>query len=444
MRAWPEGLGGIRPSRRLPLLLAVWTGMGVAAAWWEPAGTLWQAAAVLLAALVVVDLADLRRLPLPLVIRRTRHNLPVGVWSQVSLSVENRAERAIPLRVHDLHPAGFQVRGMPRSLRLSPGGAEDLGYRVRPRQRGDHVFQGCHLQLVSALGLWTRTRAVDLPGEVRVFPNFAEISRYTLLATADRLGQLGVRMRRRRGTGAEFHQLREYRRGDSLRQIDWKATSKVRKLISREYQEARDQRLVFLLDCGRRMRHADGERGHLDEALNALLLLAYVAVRQGDAVGLLTYGGARRWYPPRRDPDRVNRLLNGVYDLQPSLEAADPLGAARELLGSLERRALVVILTNSRDEDNREMETAIRLLHRRHLVVLADLRESALDRALQAPIEERADALRFHAVQDYLEHRRRHHERLHHSGARVLDLLPAQLPIALVNQYLEIKRGGAL
>jgi uncharacterized protein (DUF58 family) len=438
------GLAGIRPARRLTVLLAVWTGMGVAAAWWAPAGALWQGAAILVAAMAIIDLMDVRRLPLPLVTRRTRHNLPLGVWSRVELSVQNRAGRVIPLRVHDLHPAGFQVQGLPRALRLRPGGAQDLQYRVRPRQRGDQLFLGCHLQLVSAQGLWTRTRTVDLPDEVRVVPNFAEISHYTLLATADRLGQLGVRRRRRRGIGAEFHQLREYRRGDSLRQIDWKATSKVRKLISRELQEARDQRLLFLLDCGRRMRHADGERGHLDEALNALLLLAYVAVRQGDAVGLMTYGGARRWFPPRREPDTVNRLLNGVYDLQPSLAAADPLGAVRELLGSLHRRALVVILTNSRDEDNREMETAIRLLRRRHLVVLADLRESALDRALQAPIEERADALRFHAVQDYLEHRRRHHERLRHNGARVLDLLPAQLPIALVNQYLEIKRGGAL
>jgi uncharacterized protein (DUF58 family) len=158
----------------------------------------------------------------------------------------------------------------------------------------------------------------------------------------------------------------------------------------------------------------------------------------------MTYGGPRRWFSPRKDPDTVNRLLSAVYDIQPSLEAADPLIAARQLTKSLQRRALVVILTNSRDEDNREMETAIRFLRRRHLVVLADLRESALDHALQAPIEGRADALRFHAVQEYLEGRRRHHERLHHSGAYVLDLLPAQLPISLVNQYLWIKRSGEL
>jgi uncharacterized protein (DUF58 family) len=192
------------------------------------------------------------------------------------------------------------------------------------------------------------------------------------------------------------------------------------------------------------MRHADDDRGHLDEALNALLLLAYVAVRQGDAVGLMTYGGPRRWFAPRKDPDTVNRLLASIYDLQPSLEASDPLQAARELMRHLDRRALVVILTNSRDEDTPEMENAIRVMRQRHLLVLADLRESALDRTLQEPVSTRDEALRFHAVQDYLEARRQYHERLQHDGARVLDLLPSQLPIALVNRYLEIKRGGTL
>ena len=398
----------------------------------------------MLAAALFTDLIQLLRTPLPRVTRRIRHTLPLGVWRRVQLTIENLGARPLALEAHDLHPARFDVRGMPWGLRLDPRGTQALDYELRPGERGDFAFSGCDLRLSSPMGLLTSTRTVSLPDEVRVFPNFAEISQYTLLATADRLGQLGVRIRRRRGTGAEFHQLREYRRGDSLRQIDWKATSKVRKLISREYQDESDQRLLFLLDCGRRMRHADGERGHLDEALNALLLLAYVVVRQGDSVGLMTYGGPRRWLAPRKDPDTVNRLLAAVYDLQPTLEAADPLMAARELMQSFDRRALILLVTNSRDEDNREMEAAIRLMRRRHLVVLADLRESALDRALAEPIEARDDALRFHAIQDYLEARRRHHERLHHGGAYVLDLLPEQLPIALINQYLDIKRGGSL
>jgi len=280
---------------------------------------------------------------------------------------------------------------------------------------------------------------------VRVYPNFAEISHYTLLAASDRLAQIGVRRLQRRGSGAEFHQQREYRRGDTLRQIDWKATSRTRKLIAREYQDERDQRLLFLLDCGRRMRHVDARgRAHLDEALNALLLLAYVAVRQGDAVGLMTYGGPRRWLAPRKEPDTVNRLLSEVYDLQPGLDAADPLAAARELMQRQPRRALVVFLTNSRDEDHPELLRAVDVLRRRHLVLVADLRESVLDEALTEPIEDRRQALRFHGAHDYLAHRRRQHERLQHRGARVLDLLPQQLPIALVNAYFATKRAATL
>lgn len=425
-------------------ILAGWTGLGLAAVWLPGAALVWKAAGALFGGLAAADLLLLRRLPSPTITRRMGRALPQGVWSPVQLRIENASAQPLRMQVHDLHPPDFGVEKLPQRLRLRGGEAATLDYRLRPRERGDFPMSGCDLRLRSPLGFWSQRRTLPQPARLRVFPNFSEISRYTLLAANDQLAQLGVRRLQRRGAGTELHQLREYRRGDSLRQIDWKATSRVRKLISREYQDERDQRLVFLLDCGRRMRHLDDGRGHLDEALNALLLLAYVAVRQGDAVGLMTYGGPRRWLAPRKEPATVSRLLEAVYDLQPSLEAADPLAAAQTLLQAVPRRALVVIITNSRDEDQAGLEQAAGLLRRRHVVVIADLRESALDASLEAPIRDLQGALRFHAVNDWLAARRRHQERLQHLGAHVLDLLPSQLPIALVNRYFQIKRAGAL
>ena len=61
---------------------------------------------------------------------------------------------------------------------------------------------------------------------MRVYPNFQALARYTLLATDNRLSQIGVLQVRRRGEGTEFHQLREYRQGDPQRAIDWKATAR--------------------------------------------------------------------------------------------------------------------------------------------------------------------------------------------------------------------------
>ena len=435
----------MRPRRPLVAALGLWTGLGLLAAWWPAGRVLWQGAGLLLAAVAIADLLLLRATRAPEVERRVAKILAQGAWSRVQLGLSNDHARALRLDCHDLHPAAFEVQGLPRTLTLGPGQRLRVRYRLRPPHRGRYRFSGCDLRLHSPAGLWSRRRCQAVTETVRVYPNFAEISRYTLLAANDQLAQLGVRRLQRRGGGGEFHQLREYRRGDMLRQIDWKATSRTRKLIAREYQDERDQRLLFLLDCGRRMRHLDSHgRAHLDEALNALLLLAYVAVRQGDAVGLMTYGGPRRWFAPRKDPDTVNRLLAAVYDLQPGLDAADPLAAARELLNEQPRRALVVFVTNSRDEDHPELLRAVQVLRRRHLVVVADLRESILDEALAVPITNRDQALRFHGVQSYLADRRQQHERLQHAGARVLDLLPRQLPIALINAYFAIKRAGYL
>lgn len=432
------------PRRPLVLALGAWWLLAVAAAFRPGLVPAWQALGLVLGGVALADLIALARLDTPGVERRVGHTLPLGVWSPVRLTLTQGERQPLRLDLYDLHPVELASRDLPHRLRLGPGERLRMEYRVCPPRRGDFAFTGCDLGLISPAGLWTQRRRVPLAETVRVFPNFAEISRYTLLAANDQLSRLGVRRLQRRGSGAEFHQLREYRSGDELRQIDWKATSRLRKPISREYQDERDQRLLFLLDCGRRMRHEDADRSHLDEALNALLLLAYVAVRQGDAVGLMTYGGQQRWFAPRKGPDTVNRLLEAVYDLQPSLSAADPLAAARELMQAQRRRALILILTNGRDEDQAELHTAVRLLLRRHLVVVADLRETSLDRALAAPVAEREGALRLLAVLAYLEERRRHHERLQHLGTHVLDLVPAQLPAALVNQYFAIKRAGAL
>lgn len=434
-----------KPSRLLLYALGIWAGLGILAAWLPAAVGLWQGLGVLLAAAASADLLLLLSTRSPDLQRAVAGILPQGVWSTVQLTLINRQARPLRLDCHDLHPAEFGVRDLPCALSLAPRERLRLRYRLCPPRRGRYRFDGCDLRLYGPLMLWGRQRRVGVPTPVLVYPNFAEISRYTLLAANDQLAQMGIRQRPRRGSGAEFHQLRDYRRGDTLRQIDWKATSRTRKLIAREYQDERDQRLLFLLDCGRRMRHLEPDgRGHLDEALNALLLLAYVAVRQGDAVGLMTYGGPRRWLAPRKDPNTVNRLLTAVYDLEAGHAAADPLAAARELMQRQPRRALVVFVTNSRDEDHPELLRAVQVLRRRHLVLVADLRESILDETLAAPIDDHRQALRFHGIHGYLTDRRRQHERLQHRGVQVLDLLPRQLPVALLNAYLAAKRAATL
>jgi len=279
---------------------------------------------------------------------------------------------------------------------------------------------------------------------VRVYPNFAAVSKYALLATEERLSQIGVLKQRRRGQGSEFHQLREYRQGDALRQVDWRASARVHKLISREYQDERDQRVVFLLDCGRRMRARDAELSHFDQALNAVLLLAYVALRKGDSVGVGTFGGEDRWQAPAKGQITLNRILNLLYDLQPQTVVPDYRRAAVELVARQRKRALVIVVTNLRDEDSEDLQAAANLLKRRHLVLVASLREAAVDEVLEDDVADFGDALRVAAAHDYLRHREKSLELLRAMGITSVDVQPQALSLELVNSYLAIKARGAL
>lgn len=410
-------------------------------AWLEP---LRLPAAALLLIVLAYDFLYARQESPPEVSRTLRSSIPVGVWSRAGLSIRNRSERALEMRIHDHHPGEFEVEGMPVVQHIPAQRRLDLSYAICPPKRGDAEFPGTDLIIRSPLGLWQRKHHIAHRSSTRVLPNFRAISHYALLATDNRLSQIGVKRQQRRGEGNDFYQLREYRAGDTLRQIDWKATSRYRKLIAKDYQDERDQQILFLLDCGRRMRHAEEEGAHMDQALNAMLLLAYVAARQGDAVGFMTFGGEERWHPPRKGGNVIQQLLRSTYDIEAGTEAADYLEAARRLMPLQRRRALVLILTNTRDEDSDDLTAAVRLLAQRHLVVVADLREAILDQAHQKRVHDFPAALRFHGVHDYLENRSRNHEQLRHHGALTLDLLAKQLPVALVNEYQLIKASGRL
>lgn len=434
----------MRPAIGLVIASLLWFVVGIIAAIVPSLLVVWYGLAGVLLALLLLDLWWLWLSPVITAQRSVSGSLPVGVTSSVQLEFANSGRRKVTLAVFDHYPAQCEIEDLPQTATLAAHGWAQVSYRLRPLERGEQTFGKIQTLLISPLRFWKRSRLLGASEKVRVYPNFAAIAKYTLFATDNRLSQLGIRKRRRRGEGLDFHQLREYRLGDALRQIDWKATSRVKRLISREYQDERDQQIVFMIDCGRRMLAKDGELSHFDHALNAVLLLSYVALRQGDAVGFLAFAGIDRFLPPLKGAPSINTVLNSVYDLQASTHVPDYARAATELLKRLRKRSLVVIITNLRDEDAEELRPAVSLLRRQHLVILASLQERVLNQVAEQTVYDFHDAVRLAATDIYLEERRLAHEELKHYGVMVLDVEPQILPVTLVNRYLDIKLSGQL
>lgn len=435
----------MRPAPLLLGLLLGWTVLGVLASLGVLPLSAWLTAGAAIAVLLLIDGWRLQRMPSPGVQREVAPVMPLGPEARVGLRLHGSAGHTQKLRLHDLHPGGWAVRGMPRTLTLPTGSDVVLDYAVTPDARGQFNFDGCQVQLRSPWQCWSSRRLLGEPSTVRVYPNFASLAELAGLSVELASRSVGARLQRRRGEGTEFQELRDYRVGDSLRKIDWKATARASRLISREYRDERNQQVVLMLDCGRRMLAQDDHLVHFDHVLNASLALASIALRQGDAVGMLACTGQeQRWLPPQQGSGGMDMLLGAGYDLQPLPLATDYLAAASALQAHQRRRALVVLITNVRDEDDTELRAAVSMLSKRHLVMLVSLRELALDRAAAESGEELEGSIRSAAAMHYLAERERVHESLRREGINTLDVSCSELSGALIERYLAIKRGNRL
>ncbi|WP_312340919.1 DUF58 domain-containing protein [Stutzerimonas nitrititolerans] len=442
----------MNPSRRLLAALAVLFALalviGVLSALALPPqallANLWWGLLLSLALLALFDAIRLHRSPSPHLQRSLPGNLPLGRWSDVRLRVQNDLRQPLILEVFDQVPAGLTFEQLPQRLRLSPAEYGEIGYRLKAIRRGRYEFNHCEVRLSSPLGLWRSRRIIPLHAQTRVYPDFTRLHGAPLMAVDNWLSRLGVRQQPRRGLGMEFHQLREYREGDVLRQIDWKATARKRMPITREYQDERDQQILLMLDCGRHMRSQDGELAHFDHALNASLLLAYVALRQGDALGVYGFAAAQPCFvAPAKGQQQLPRLLNNVYDLETTLQPVDFHAVASDVLARQKRRALLVLLSNLRDDDGEFLE-AVQRLSRQHRVLVVSLREGILDRLCQRKIGSFDDALAYLGTRDYLGARSQLHQRLLSHGVAVLDVPPHELGPQLISRYLAWKKAGTL
>ncbi len=321
--------------------------------------------------------------------------------------------------------------------------------RLAIAERAVSSLPNCGLR--SRLGLWELLARVGDAQMIHVYPDFAQVARYAWLSGDRRLQEIGIKNTRQRGAGTDFRQLEEYRQGDPVRHIDWKATLRQQKVIVRQFQEDRDQCVWLLIDCGRRMRADDRSAGagssHFDQVLNAVMLMSYVALREGDAVGACTFGTPphlRKAIAPRKGVHAMGALMSQIHAVQPGTAQPDYLAAAREFLLRQPKRSLVIIITNFRDEDCAELTHALRLLRARHLVLVASLRERVVGELMEQPVTTPETALDVASAHLHAQARQDAFARLAARDNLMVDAEPERLGVELVNRYHAAKRAGMI
>lgn len=426
------------------LLVMAWTIAGGVVSAFPAAIPIWLWVGAMVGVLLLVDaiwLLALRKLEVE---RRLPGRFALGEPGEVRLLIRNNGRLSAKIELFDGIPQGGDSPGMPWIGEVPVLREIRVFHPVKLAERGEKTFGAVHIRRWSPLRFWYRQTRHLGNENVKVYPNYEPVIRFALLAMQHRESPMGIVRRSRAGTSRDFHQLRDYRDGDPFSQIDWKASSRRQMLISRDYQEQRDQSIVFLLDTGRRMRAMDGALPQFDHALNAILLVSHIALRQGDQVGVKSFGGTDRWLPPLKGAHAMPVLLNHLYDYQTTSAPSDFASAVEHLMARQRRRSLVIVVTNLRGEDGKELIGALSVLQTKHLVLLASLREKSVEQAATQPVAEFRDALKYLAAERYRNERKEILAGLEARGMLAMDTSAQEFAISLANRYLDIKAGGRI
>jgi uncharacterized protein (DUF58 family) len=190
------------------------------------------------------------------------------------------------------------------------------------------------------------------------------------------------------------------------------------------------------------MRAKDGDISHFDHALNALLLSAFIALRQGDSVGLMSFAGPSRWVSPVKGRSQISHLLDQIYDLDSTLDTSDYLEVAQRLISQQPKRSLIILISSVEPEDRDDLTTAANLLSQHHLVLIASMRQQVLTDAQHNEIESLDDALKYCGASQHLQKQQALHTELRSRNIIVTDTRPSLMHTALVSEYMALKRSG--
>lgn len=377
----------------------------------------------------------------------------IGVPLECEVTVRNRTSSTLSGKVRDDSPETFQMVPDSHELNLPSGSEVTFGHTLTPIRRGAFTLFMVHLCLRSPLRFWNRYRTIECESRVNVYPDMKQMADYAILARTNRLSLIGVRRTRRIGQDSDFERLRDYSRDDNYRHIDWRSTARRRKLTVKQFQTDQSQRVIFMLDCGRMMTNLSGGLSLLDHALNASLMMAYVALHQGDSVGMLCFSDKVHAYiPPRGGSSQMNRLLQAGFDQFPRMVESRYDQAFVYLQNHCKQRSLVTLTTNIIDDVNAAaVVDYLGNLSGQHLPVGVMLRDrtmfDAADEVADLPraplgavaVADDRQLYRAAAAADILIWRKTVLRDLEHRGVLCVDAYPDELTAPLVNQYLEVK-----
>jgi len=360
-------------SQRAYVLIMLTTILAVAGIWsTDPEVTdLWRIPAALLLIGLAVEGFSIRRAAVTAEIE-TAPRAFLGREQPAAYAFHNESSRPVSVEYAPVTPTGVEPIGNHTRTIVAPArGVERDPFTLLAVRMGPQMWPVVPARLLGPLGLawWSR----DLRPSLRM-----AVAPDTLIRARGRPrgNPAGARPRRVIGAGSELHQLREYVQGDSLARVDWKATARARRLVTREFSEDQHLDVLVAIDAGRLSKVRAGRLDRFGVYANVVARFAEIVVPNDDRIGMVVFADRPLAVcPADRGLPAVTRIRTTLANWTVQSAESDPLAAAVRIRSMLQHRGLVVLLTDLDDASVADqLARAVKLLSPPHLVVVAGIR----------------------------------------------------------------------
>lgn len=412
-----------------------------------PLTTVGLLALLLLLVAVIVDAVLLWRRNAIYAERNMAERFSNGDDNPVRIRIESSYAFSVRLEVIDEIPFVFQRRDICFRATLPPRGETTVIYQLRPTERGSYAFGRVRIYVASPMGLIVRRYTLCQPQEVKVYPSYIMLRQYELLAKSNKLNEMGIKRIRRIGNNTDFEQIREYVSGDDYRTINWRATARRSRLMTNVYQEERSQQVFSVIDKGRMMQQSFGGMTLLDYAINASLVLSFVAVNKQDKAGLITFSSQMETLiPASRHSGHLQTLQEALYAEKTVFGETDYSALLTALRRHVSQRSLLILYTSFTSMPAlRRQLSFLRQIARYHQLLVVffedvELKEMATTKEKKKggksteAYYQRIVAEKFRYDQQLVAHT------LHQYGIMALLTTPQALSVNVINKYLELNR----
>ena len=427
--------------RRFYIIILALVAILAAGYWWHWLFIVGQVLLALFAFAVMADIVLLWHKRGIAATRQCSDRFSCGDDNEVALHIDSNYPFDVDLHVIDEVPHIFQRRDIDFQHHLAKHGNCRITYNLRPTKRGVYGFGRIRVFASTPLGLVQRRFTCDRPVDVKVYPSYLMLNRYELLAMSNNLTELGIKRIRRAGNNTEFEQIKEYVQGDEYRAINWKASARRNQLMVNVYTDERSQQIFNLIDKGRVMQQAFKGMTLLDYAINASLVLSYVAVRKEDKAGLMTFNeDLDEFLQAAKSSTQMQNILEALYAQETDFGETDYSALLVNVNRLIRKRSLLVLYTNFSGLNSLYRQLPyLRQLNQRHRLLVVFFADEELSEFIEQKPLDSEEYYQQIIAEKISREKQLIVTTLQQQGILSLLTTPDRLSINVINRYLEIK-----